>query len=137
MVGRKVYLICQYTHSDPLIREERFAIATCMAAELLNQGVFVFLSPHARASDDPNRKAVCLENYPSTREYDKAVHDAFYQELPEVIDKVLSLFETYELDQAQAACAVACVLNRMVTIDGKEPHIARISLSSAFLRTDN
>lgn len=36
------YLACPYTHSDSLIREERFELVTKLAGYLINQGYIIF-----------------------------------------------------------------------------------------------
>lgn len=36
------YLACPYTHSDPLVKQERFDLVTKLAGQLMNQGHIIF-----------------------------------------------------------------------------------------------
>lgn len=58
------------------------------------------------------------------------IYHEFFNPLPEVVKDLHDIFEKHSLSQQQAACAAACALNQMVSVNGF-PKFATVSLHSA------
>lgn len=58
-------------------------------------------------------------------------HRAFYEPLPNVVEELHQIFKRHKLSQHQAACATACALNQMASVENGLPYYATISLFSA------
>lgn len=79
-------------------------------------------------------KTINIADYSSVAEYDKAVQELFYKDLPNAMTEIEHIFQRFDLSQKQAACVVACALNKMVDVNGEMPKVAFVSLQSALTR---
>ena len=61
----------------------------------------------------------------------------FFVPLPQAVVELRAVFEKFDLNQAQAACAAACALNQMPNVADGFPKFATVSLLSALSLKDS
>jgi len=69
-------------------------------------------------------------------EGDTTVKEAF-EAIQKATEEIRGVFEKFHLTQTQAACASACALNQMTSVQEGWPKIATVYLSSALTLQDS
>lgn len=58
-------------------------------------------------------------------------YSELFETLQTVTKEIRAVFDRYDLNQKQAACVTACVLNQMTDLKDSFPKTATVSLTSA------